>query len=414
MATTKKTTKEGKNAGIKTKGAGLHTKVGKIGPEGKKIKGLGIAEKILAKFQARKERNARPKVDMPPAQLLAMQQLNLKKEDLDQKGTLSAELKERIASMPVGFKRLLLTPELCRLVGHDLASGASIEVVAKRHNLEISAVKKYANEYVMPIIQQKLKETFQYESIPVGEQANYSMHTNVGDHASMPVNNASMHTNVGSNASMVKVELNDAARAKAWEESAKNASEFGVYKQAYMTRAALSAKQAASQGIDEAAVEQLNQIVQDRATETVGEVFKVLAYRKRRRDNWMDKAFEDGKLNSLAGLSSDELNDLKLMVALSGLETAIKAEEKSAEDVGSQQTTNVMMVRMDGIEPSHTSIASIQPYQHTGDNPTSMVSTHTKLSKLFPLDVQAGQLSERVKPVKDGGMVIEYIPSKED
>lgn len=181
-----------------------------------------------------------------------------------------------------------------------------------------------------------------------------------------------------------------------------------------MTRAALSAKQAASQGIDEAAVEQLNQIVQDRATETVGEVFKVLAYRKRRRDNWMDKAFEDGKLNSLAGLSSDELNDLKLMVALSGLETAIKAEEKSAEDVGSQQTTNVMMVRMDGIEPSHTSIASIQPYQHTGDNPTSMVSTHTKLSKLFPLDVQAGQLSERVKPVKDGGMVIEYIPSKED
>jgi len=216
MATTKKTTKEGKNAGIKTKGAGLHTKVGKIGPEGKKIKGLGIAEKILAKFQARKERNARPKVDMPPAQLLAMQQLNLKKEDLDQKGTLSEELKRKIASMPVGFKRLLLTPELCRLVGHDLASGASIEVVAKRHNLEVSAVKKYANEYVMPIIQQKLKETFQYESIPVGEQANYSMHTNVGDHASMPVNNASMHTNVGSNASMVKVELNDAARAKAW------------------------------------------------------------------------------------------------------------------------------------------------------------------------------------------------------
>ncbi len=375
---------------------------GKVGPSGKKPKGLGVAEAIIAKYRTKHEKQKVKNTGITAIELLAMKKLGVEsKEELVKPGSMGEKLAKDLANKPISFKSLLFKPGLCKEIGRDVASGLGLPDIAKKYKVELAAVRKYVEDYVQPVLQQQvqqaIKDNFVKEDIGIEQ--------------------------------VPQIVLAEDRVAAEWSNDVEDRGitkpDYKVYKSGFMTRAALAAKQAASEGIDEAAVEHLKLKVQHSATETVGEILKVLAGRKQRRDKWMSAAFIQEKFNVLPGLSQDELADLKMMAELTGLQTAVKAEEKVAAEDGAKQTTNVMMVRMDGITPANRATIDVtqssrqamqQQQQHKQQQQPQQADQYQDrlpLHKLFPLDVEIDRNMDKVSSDKRGGMMVERV-RKED
>jgi len=121
-----------------------------------------------------------------------------------------------------------------------------------------------------------------------------------------------------------------------------------LFGEAMRSRTVLARQKLVTETLDEAQRKQLAHELESASVSAVEQIMQRLAYRQKRRDQWMAKAEEEGQYRVLSSLDTGELDDMKFAVGLTGLDRTVKqAEQMTPEQSG---VTNVMMVRMDGVE----------------------------------------------------------------
>lgn len=399
------------------------TKNGKISSGQQKI------DKILAKMKRLQDENRIKRAEnlnkLPVSAKLAMKAAEMSDEELTNHPLIGEKVRRAVESKrDKGLGGLLGDEKLCKLVAIDLASGKGSAYVAQKYGVKVGAVEEFYQEHVKPVAEEmvsakvaeeKPKEATSIKDFPVNSRERLEIMRPFMSPEELRIANE-WERELQLNSGELTVDVKD----------------FHVFRKAYMARVALERKQTIREGLDEAAAQSLELAMRHRATDTVAAILQTMAQRKKRRDMWMGKAYEEGKYSALAPLDSNELKDLEVMIELSGLKTSIKAEESVANDHGSAKDTSVVMIRMDGVESSTSSKAGKQivdmspvnngPANNTldlaaggavADLESTGIGVDIPLHKRFALDLTMGAGSTPVN-LEQIGSVVERKREPED
>lgn len=397
--------------------AGKGKKTGKISRGQQKIKSILARMKRLQDEERIKRAGNLNK--LPMGARLAMKAAEMSNEELANHPLLGERVRRAVESRrDKGLGGLLGDEKLCRLVAIDLAKGLGEKYVANKYRVRVDAVEEFYKEHLKPVAEEMVSEQIGDDTPPESGKP-----VSIKD---LPVNSKERLEVMKPFMSPEELRIADEWERELRENSGEltvDVKDFHVFRKAYMARVALERKQTIREGLDEAAAQSLELAMRHRATDTVAAILQTMAQRKKRRDMWMGKAYEEGKYGVLAPLDSNELKDLEVMIELSGLKTSIKAEESAAGDHGSSKDTSVVMIRMDGIDNGSgnsdragkqivdiTSSALVNgPDLGTGGSVDGLESTgeglDIPLHKRFALDLDIGAGNREVGMEQIGSVV---------